>query len=504
MTQGNLSAGENTPIGQWQNESFDLGSYLGQLIRIRLLFHSGFGPSAPGFFVRDFAIRAISAYTGIVSEADAHYLIGTLSFSNFQTPVGGVDLIRTPGGEILYYSATFSGTAPADAVRFATFDVLENPQVLFAVMLIASYFVARLQDSAYENYRDGHPSVDRPVVRRTRWLHYLGTAAILLLILFYFLPTWPYFLGLKIYINGLAYWFFAIFLTLAIGIGTRAYYKQKLDEFRPPEAEELSAPLDRTTEAEVALRKAKPKKSIAHCTHCLRSIVEGEKTYTCDCGAVYHLTCASGLMRCSTCQKPIAIEAARPERLVSMRCASCGEVQTIPEGTDPRTVTCTSCGGSLRPVDAGKRYLLVASNPAIAFRWMTDLARGGKPALCVTMSAPDRLRLEYGLKGVEFLRVGVHGSDSVDPRKLDPVGLKSILPLARAGKGGVLLYDGVEQIVSSASLGDVTRFIRKANDMAFVHGVTVIARVAPGMLASAEIDRLRAEFDELLDLSAKL
>jgi hypothetical protein len=40
--------------------------------------------------------------------------------------------------------------------------------------------------------------------------------------------------------------------------------------------------------------------------------------------------------------------------------------------------------------------------------------------------------------------------------------------------------------------------------MAFVHGVTVIARVGPGLLAEGEVDRLSEEFDEVLDLSARL
>jgi hypothetical protein len=78
------------------------------------------------------------------------------------------------------------------------------------------------------------------------------------------------------------------------------------------------------------------------------------------------------------------------------------------------------------------------------------------------------------------------------------------LPLTRAGKGGVLLYDGLDQLVAASSMGDVIRFLRKANDMAYVHQVTVIGRVGPGTLAETEIERLAAEFDELLDLSARL
>jgi len=50
----------------------------------------------------------------------------------------------------------------------------------------------------------------------------------------------------------------------------------------------------------------------------------------------------------------------------------------------------------------------------------------------------------------------------------------------------------------------VIGFLRKANDMAFVHGLTVIARISPGVLADEGLKRLNAEFDEYLDLSAQL
>src|SRR3972149_1998510 len=120
------------------------------------------------------------------------------------------------------------------------------------------------------------------------------------------------------------------------------------------------------------------------------------------------------------------------------------------------------------------------------------------------MANPERLRLEFGLKGVTILEVSSEDPKGIDPRKLDPAALKAILPLFKEKKGGVLLYDGLEQIVTVASLGEVIPFLRKANDMAFVHGVTVVARVAPGTLAESELDRLRPEFEESIDLSARL
>lgn len=501
---GTFSMGENTAAGQWVPARVNLTSYLGQKVLVRLNFTSDASGAASGFFVGDFSIHAPATYRGHVVESDAHYLIGTLSFSNFNVPSGSPTLVRTPAGEILWYSSGYDTSSPApDTVRYAAFDVMESPQVLFAVMCIAAYLISRMQEVAYDTFREAHPSVYRPAVHKVKWLHWIGRASILVLILFYFLPTAFFAIGVRVYFNGPAYFFLALTLALSLGFGTRAYYQQMLQEAPPPSvAGPEAAAAVASEEAEEA---ASPPEAVAHCTHCLRTVHAGEKTYACSCGAIYHLGCATGLMRCSNCRKPIAgLERVTERRSVSMRCSSCGEVQTALEGEDARTLTCAACGGSLRSLDAGKRYLLVASNAAIAFRWLADLSKGGKPTLVLTTAAPDRLRLEFGLKDVQFQQVGNLGAGAIDARKLDPAGLKAILPLTRGGKGGVLLYDGLDQMVAASSVGDVIRFLRKANDMAFVHQVTVIGRVGPGILAEAEIERLSAEFDELLDLSARL
>lgn len=491
----------DTQPGTWINATMDLSAYLGKRVRLRFNFTSDGSGTASGFFVRDFAVHAPSTFEGAIIESDAHYLIGTLSFSDFAVGSGGVTEIRTPGGEILLYSSQWSsGAPPADQVRFATFNVLENPQVLFVVMLVGAYFISRAQEQAYDSYREAHPSVFRPAVHKAKWLHWIGRAAILLLILFYFLPTAFYVIGLRVFISGPAFLFLALGFGLAIGLGTRAYYQQLLEEVPPVEAPEAAVPAPAVEPA----KAVEEKPAVGHCTHCLREILSSARTYSCGCGAIYHLSCASGLMKCSNCRKPISLEVVRKKVSVSMRCESCGEVQTVLEGIDPRTVTCASCGGRLRRLDAGKAYLLVASNPAIAFGWLKDLTKGGKPAVCLTSATPERLRLEFGLKGVELHQVSASAPNAVDPKRLDPAGLKVILPLSRSEQGGVLLYDGLDQMINESSLGEIVRFLRKANDMAFVHGVTVIARVTPGILGESELKRLASEFDEEMDLSAQL
>ncbi|HKW43240.1 MAG TPA: DUF835 domain-containing protein, partial [Thermoplasmata archaeon] len=491
-----------TPPGAWSNMTVDLQSYLGDRVRLRLNFTSDATGNGPGFFIRDFAVHAPAYYTGEVVQADTHYLVGTLSFSDPAFASGGMQLVRTPGGEILWYSSSWNSTSLSnDTIRFSSFDVTENPQVLFGVMLVATYVISRLQESSFDSFREAHAVIYRPGIHRAKWLHRSGKIAIGILILFYFVPTALWVTGLRVFVSGLAYWFLALSFSIVLGVGTRAYYRRRLGQ-SPPVDESSVTPIESPLES--APPPVETQLAVASCAHCFRQVHEGDKVYDCSCGAVYHLSCTTGLVRCAICRKPIAVDAIHEKKQVSIRCEACGELATVREGADPRAITCPNCGGRLRHVEEGKRYLIVASHPAIAFAWMRDLAKGGKPSLCLTPASPERLRLEFGVTNVQLVQVASRASGATDPRKLDPAGLKFILPMTREGKGGVVLYDAVDQMIAESSIGDMIRFLRKANDMAFVNAVTVIARVSPGRLPETDLRKLRAEFDEYLDLSTSL
>jgi len=491
-----------TAPGVWSNARVNLTGYLGDRVRLRLNFTSDAAGSARGFFIRDFGLHAPSFYDGEVVEADTHYLVGPLSFSSPVVRSGGLQVIRTPGGEILFYSSTRNGSSiPNETIRYAAFDVFENPQVLFAVMLVASYAISRLQHDAYMRYRESHPATYRLAVHKAKWLHRLGGLAIALLILFYFVPTATWILGVRVFVSGFVYWVFAIALAVLLGFGTRAYYSAQLASAASVESEEAPVVVKKLA---IPTGPSETGAVLGTCPHCQREILGTDPTYRCTCGAMYHLSCAASMTQCPNCRTPIQVDADRTTTDVSMRCESCGELQTVPQGTDPRVAPCSNCSEFLRHLDEGKRYLVVASNPSIGFAWLRDLTKLGRPAICMTSAAAERMRIEFGVKDVPVVQVSGRGVDAIDPKELDPVGLRPILQVTRERKGGVILYDGLDQMISESSLGDVIQFLRKANDMAFVHGVTVIARVSPGVLAEEGLRRLNAEFDEYLDLSAQL
>ena len=503
----NLSFGAGTTLpttapGVWATANVSLATYLGGEVRLRLNFTSDAAGNARGFFIRDFALHAPSFPDGEVDQADTHYLVGPLSFSAPVVRTGGLQVIRTPGGEILLYGSSRNTSAfPSETIRYASFDALENPQILFAVMLVGAYAISRQQHDAFVRYRESYPATYRLAVHRAKWLHRLGAISIGLLVLFYFVPTATWILGIRVFVSGFAYWVLAIAFAVLLGFGTRGYYSGQIARASAAANEET-----RVVVKKVAIPTGPVQTGgfLGTCPHCQREILATDSAFRCTCGVLYHLSCAASLTQCSNCRTPISVEADRTTPEVSMRCQSCGELQTVPVGTDPRVAPCSNCSEFLRHLDEGKRYLVVASNPAIGFAWLRDLTKIGRPALCMTSAAVERMRLEFGVKEIPIVQVAGHAAGAIDPKDLDPIGLRPILQITRERKGGVILYDGLDEIIAESSLADVIRFLRKANDMAFVNGVTVIARIAPGVLADQEVARLNAEFDEYLDLSAQL
>ena len=71
------------------------------------------------------------------------------------------------------------------------------------------------------------------------------------------------------------------------------------------------------------------------------------------------------------CGRPITAGIAGQTKQVSLRCQSCAELQTVPEGVDPRVATCTNCGHRLRRLEEGKRYLIVANRPGYRVSWQS-------------------------------------------------------------------------------------------------------------------------------------
>jgi len=366
---------------------------LGHEVRFRLNFTSNAtGNNAPGFFIRDFAINAPSRYVGTIESAETDYLVGTLSFQDFDVRSGRAQLIRTPAGEILLYGNAYNSSAPPeDATRFRGFDFFENPQALFIVLLVTAYLTSWFQDRIFAGFRSRHPLKYRTSAGRISWLVWVARAFIILFVLFYFVPSFFVLFGApNAFVTGPIFWAFSISSTVGLAVFTMLLYERQA-KFIPPEESDGEALAAVGSFAEGEAPPPPPpeardlsRQGVLSCSQCGREIEDLKTALKCRCGQVYHETCAADIGRCPNCQRAFDISRPAEKRMVTSKCPACGEIQIVPETADLMQTRCEACGALLREIERGYNYLVLAPENDLALEWFHSIVKKNVPGLAMS------------------------------------------------------------------------------------------------------------------------
>ncbi|TLZ71490.1 MAG: DUF835 domain-containing protein [Methanobacteriota archaeon] len=501
----------------WRPVVYNVTSFVGQRVRFRLNFTSdAAGNGAPGFFIRNFAINGPSRYVGTIESTETDYLVGTLSFQDFDMRTSRAHLIRTPAGEVLLYGSAYdSSSPPNDVTRFRGFDFFENPQILFVILLVTAYLTSWLQDKIFYGYRERHPLKYRMSSARIGWLVWVARAFIILFVLFYFLPSFFVLFGASnAFVTGPTFWAFSISSTAGLAVVTWAIYERRA-KFIPPEegegelapgfAGEGAAPevLPPPPEGEGAGPMARQR--VLTCAHCGNEIEDLKAALKCRCGQVYHESCAADIGRCPNCQRVLEVTRPAERRMVTAKCPACGEIQVVPETADLMQTRCEACGALLKEIERGFNYLVLAPENDLALEWFHSIVKKNVPGLAMSTTFPDNLRKEFGFEGVDlyWLTDTDTGPKSIDPKRVDFEMMRTISNFIKRTKGGALLIEGLEYLVVENSFDHVLKFVKKVNDLASVHEVTLIIPVTAGSLGLDELTLLRKEFDRVIETTGR-
>jgi hypothetical protein len=493
----------------WPTIRFPLDMYagqsgnLGQAVKLRLNFTSdGSNMPAPGFFIRNFRLRGDSSYHGLVEFNTITYSVSSSSFSGFDISRGSANLIRTPAGDILLFSISYNkegygpnATTPSDSIYFSTFDFFENAQITFALVVVAAYLIAYYQHRYFLQFKGAHPIRYRPAAAKIGWLHWVGRICIILLILFYFFPGIFTFAAPSLLISGAAMWVLGITFTLSCALGSKFIYLRQA-KYIPPEYEEGGAA------AETPPPPGEPVPT-QFCADCLEVIESPANAYKCECGKVYHKLCASELSECPECHRKISVQFPK-EKMITVQCPTCREVQQVKEGADMARTKCTHCDTVLRALDDGLNYLVIDKDPGTSYSWLLGMARREKPTLCMTTTFPEKVVKEYRLEGADmyWLSDTNPGPKTLDPKRLEFEVIRALSNFAKDFKGGAIILDGLEYLVVENGFDKTFKFIKKVNDLCSVHGTTFIVPITPGALGPDELTMLRKEFDRVEELAA--
>jgi hypothetical protein len=438
-----------------------------------------------------YAINATSSYkfSGAVSMHHRTFALGIGSFTTPDLSGGRISEVRTPLGNIVWYS--FEGEVDAntlveeETLTFERFSVFENQQMAFIVLLVGAALVLRQPGKRFEKYKLLHPRKYRKFAKPLDSVRFTAYALAVLMVILYALP-YLFAVSSREAILYSSYLFFIIpAMVMTEWYVARVMYSKAA----------LEIPED--TVIEVKQARIEEEAPDLLCEVCFKPIGSGIELKHCECGVAMHVTCAEKVQTCPSCEALLF-----PQRTRSIECRSCGDTFLYSGNEGPYSIQCTKCGAFQEEIKAGKNYLVIDSEPTNAYQMIRSMAMSERPALVLTSDFPGKIRGEHDLgDGVEVKRFSDSTTDidNVNPKDLDGDAMEIASTFLMTTKSSGLLVDGVEFLVKENGFEAVLAFIRRLNDLAAIHNATVILWVDRASLPDEDFKKVADEFDEAHD-----
>ncbi len=371
--------------------------------------------------------------------------VGFDSFYNPEIRTGKLYLIRTPAGELYKYQGNVQdGSIIQESMQHSDFNPVENPQILFIIMMVFGYLTVALPGHFYLKYRSKYPKKHRSEAKKLKGVHWTARIFLLLLILFYFWPV----LG-TFYLTGAMYIGLSVgFVIISGAVGKFAY--ERAENAIPPEYFEKKEKKKVRTFAPVAP---------------LSDDLEAEP-YISDTEKIH--------------------------------CIRCGALITIKNGENLLKVKCPVCGALQKKVERGYNHLILDSNLTNTYNMFADFLRDGDTALCMSTTMPGKLKRNYGLSGklkcVWLTSAG--GKDTLDPGDINKIA-ETVERFAEKFPASLVLFDGLEYMVVDHGFDAASRFLKRITDVASMKDITLLVPINPASLTEEELTALKAIFDRV-------
>jgi len=415
------------------------------------------------------------------------FIIG--SFSSPHLSEGDMSSVRTPLGDIMWYS--FSGDASAlnaidDRVTYRSFSLMDNQQIAFAVLLICLLLILRIPTRDFDKFEKLHPKKFRkyakslPVV----WISAIALAAVgvvLCLLPFLFAFSSP---------NT---FLFAGYLYLVLPLTVVA--EHFISKFMYGRAA-LNIPDESSVEVKQAMMEPETKEGEWLCKSCYMPIEETLDIFQCSCGATMHVKCAERAQTCPLCGTVLF-----PQLTRSIECRACGETFLYSGSEDGYSIQCTKCGAFQEQVAPGKNYLVVDQDPHNAFAMIRALGKTDRQAMCLTTQFPGKVRSDYDMESVEikWFSDSTTDIDNVNPKDLDGDPMEVVSTFLMTTKGAGVMLEGIDTLIEMNGFEKVLNFVKKINDLASTHGSTIILAMNKKKVTESQFKAISELFDETHD-----
>ena len=448
-----------------------------------------------------FAIAIQGATRLPQSHPDGYQFSGTMTISvrvtsfaigSFTSPTlnsSSITSIRNPLGNIMWYS--FSGSVgPSvrvdDSLAYEGFAWFENQQIAFVVLIVGAIIILRMPGSKFDKFEKLHPRKFRKYAKPLLSVKISSILVVLALVTLYLLPFAFSFISKEAMFYA-AYLYILVPLAL---VGEHLFSKSMYDKAA------LSIPDESVIEVKQAAVVPEEGEGEILCKICYRPIEAGLEMLQCGCGLTMHTDCAEKAQNCPSCGEPLF-----QQRTRSIECRACGETFMYSGEEDPYSIQCTKCGAFQEEIKPGRNYLIAAEEPRNAYMMVRSMFLSQRPAMILTTEFPGKIRSDYDLRDIQIKRFSETPTDidDINPRDLEGDSMEIASTFLMTTKAAGVLIDGFPQLVEMNGYDKVLAFIKRLNDLASIHGSTIVVSVDKTKLPEDQYKRLSDEFGEVHD-----
>ncbi len=440
------------------------------------------------------AIRDCTGYSFNGSMRMEHRTVA-FGFGSFTAPElmnGTMQEVRTPAGVVVWYTSEFdvvtASATDVETVSYNQFSPIDNQQIAFIILLICTMMIARMPVHSFEKFKKLHPKRYRKYATPRRSVSACAVALIAVVWVLYAFP----FLMWSI-IDG-----FILYSLYFILIGPVAVMAQYTVSRHVYERSALDIPEDVVIEVKQAIVAPEEAEALGLCAVCYKPMDHIEEVHVCEvCQTEMHIACGDKAQACPTCGTILF-----PQDTRSIQCKACGESFLHTGNEDAYSIQCTRCGAFQEEVEAGKNYLIVDSDPLMAYRMMKAMGVSGRAAMIITSEFPGKIREAHELGeevDVRWFSESTTDIDNVNPHDLEGDAMETASTFLMTTKRAGLMIDGIDTLIDMNGFDKVLAYVRRLNDLATIHGSTILLHTDKSEMDEEQFKALTGEFDEIHD-----
>jgi hypothetical protein len=155
-------------------------------------------------------------------------------------------------------------------------------------------------------------------------------------------------------------------------------------------------------------------------------------------------------------------------------------------------------------IEVGNNYIIFEEKTDKCFTLFSELTKQGNPGLCITTTFPKKIAKKYDMENTDLYWLSEaqsDGNDTLNPKRLEFEIARVTNSFIKDKEDSLLILDGFEYLVMENGFEKVMKFLKKMNDLASMHGSTVILPLSSKSLNSDQMSILTKAFNIVKEIN---